>query len=671
MATATIPALTTDNQYKTYLIPYRVRSDLNHIIDMMKSLSLAALSLLSVQSQSTAQPSINAAQGTITGTYVNNNTVEQYLGIPYGSISNRFTYSTLYNSNYTNNTLNATTLPQGCTSLINGKLYGTDDCLSIDIWKPSTTSTNTSLPVFVWLPAGDFTSNLYQSGAGLVENSNNTIVVYVRYRVGAEGYLSLPGLVNETNTTSTVASGNYGTADQILALQWIQSNIHLFGGDNNAVTIGGEQAGSVSVCYLLNSPLASGLFRSAFLASGGCDSLRQLYPVNSTESMTPTNDDVSQLIATAANCSATNTTVSAYQAQVDCMRNLTSDELWSAYLSINPTNTSSNFVFSNLRVGPYADGYIVTQDPAYNFAHNGTNGTLNDVPLILGDNRNDGGLYSAIDLSWQPTSAHNPNGINFTLPALYTQQTVNNTQSPIYGEYNQTTEPLYAYYVNSGNPFEVYAGPSLGAFLSQEDIITTGVYACPIRRTARALSSLNQTVYTYVFHYNWDTNPYQAIGTVLGTDIPFWFYTPTSQYPDTPNYANIQNFTTQQSQLAAAMQTYLVNFIHNSDPNNSTDVNISIPGISVETSVWPTYNITDGLYLSFGNGTLNAAPVLVVQEPFDVSCNLWDLYVPSNYTLNVTCNNGYMLNENNTCVSTNSSTTSGSTSSLLTKLLFW
>ncbi len=93
----------------------------------------------------------------------------------------------------------------------------------------------------------------------------------LNYRLGRLGFLAHPELSRESGTG---ASGNWGLMDQIAALEWVQRNIASFGGDPSNVTLAGLSAGSSSVCLLLLSPQAQGLFHRAVAMSGA-----QLGPV--------------------------------------------------------------------------------------------------------------------------------------------------------------------------------------------------------------------------------------------------------------------------------------------------------------------------------------------------------------------------------------------------------
>src|SRR4051794_29170687 len=142
----------------------------------------------------------------------------------------------------------------------------TEDCLYLNVWTPR--HVDRRLPVLVWFHGGGWIN-----GAGtdvrparLTEWSGN-VVVTVNYRLGAMGYLALPGL--DAESSDGRSSGNYGDLDKIQALGWAQRNVAAFGGDPNRVTIAGQSAGAGSVCWLAASPAAHGLFGRAVVQSIG------------------------------------------------------------------------------------------------------------------------------------------------------------------------------------------------------------------------------------------------------------------------------------------------------------------------------------------------------------------------------------------------------------------
>ncbi|MEM7336466.1 MAG: carboxylesterase family protein, partial [Chloroflexota bacterium] len=140
-----------------------------------------------------------------------------------------------------------------------------EDCLYLNVRTPNLDA-NAKLPVMVWIHGGDHHDG---SGSDVFYDSNalahhDVVVVSINYRLGLMGYFAHPDLSAESENN---VSGNYGTLDQIAALQWIQENVSAFGGDPNNVTIFGESAGGESVIHMMSSPLARGLFQKAISQS--------------------------------------------------------------------------------------------------------------------------------------------------------------------------------------------------------------------------------------------------------------------------------------------------------------------------------------------------------------------------------------------------------------------
>ncbi len=141
-----------------------------------------------------------------------------------------------------------------------------EDCLTLNVWTPARRE-DEKLPVMVWIHGGGFIQGAGSRPGydGLRLAQHGVVVVTINYRLGWFGFLAHPALTAESPLRT---SGNYGLLDQIFALKWVQENIRAFGGDPSTVTILGESAGAVSVCTLLASPLAKGLFHRAIAESG-------------------------------------------------------------------------------------------------------------------------------------------------------------------------------------------------------------------------------------------------------------------------------------------------------------------------------------------------------------------------------------------------------------------
>jgi len=146
-----------------------------------------------------------------------------------------------------------------------GAIVGQEDCLYLSIWAPrfeAADAPSKRVPVMVWFHGG---GNRIGNGAeqcgGRLAASQDMIVVAVNYRLDFFGWFVHRTLTEDGSAEER--SGNFGTLDQIHALEWVRDNIANFGGDPDNVTIFGESAGGHNVLALLQSPSAAGLFHRA------------------------------------------------------------------------------------------------------------------------------------------------------------------------------------------------------------------------------------------------------------------------------------------------------------------------------------------------------------------------------------------------------------------------
>uniref|UniRef100_A0A1A9ZUL9 carboxylesterase n=1 Tax=Glossina pallidipes TaxID=7398 RepID=A0A1A9ZUL9_GLOPL len=156
-----------------------------------------------------------------------------------------------------------------------GVIEGSEDCLYLNIFSKDVRIRNiiligfpihskTKLPVMVWIHGGGFSTGScikdYICGPDYFMMEDLVLVTF-NYRLSMFGFLSLCD-------PSVCVPGNAGLKDQVLALKWIKNNISYFGGDSNCITLFGQDAGAVSVHFMLSTDRACNLFHKAICQSG-------------------------------------------------------------------------------------------------------------------------------------------------------------------------------------------------------------------------------------------------------------------------------------------------------------------------------------------------------------------------------------------------------------------
>ncbi|AXC15887.1 putative carboxylesterase [Acidisarcina polymorpha] len=242
-----------------------------------------------------------------------------------------------------------------------------EDCLTLNVWTPAADK-NAKLPVMVWIYGGGFlggsSSEPRQDGTDLAKDG--VVVVSMSYRLGIFGFFAHPALAAESPQK---AAGNYGFLDQTAAMAWVQKNIAAFGGDPAKVTIFGESAGSFSVSSQMASPLAKGLFIRAIGESGGAFSSGGLpYKALADAESQGSNFATTVLSATT----------------LEQLRAIPAQQLLDAAAKPPP----------GVRFAPDVDGYFLPESVPAIFAAK----KQNDVPLLAGWNRDEGGINEKITL---------------------------------------------------------------------------------------------------------------------------------------------------------------------------------------------------------------------------------------------------------------------------------
>ncbi|KAJ7505884.1 Alpha/Beta hydrolase protein [Mycena galericulata] len=363
---------------------------------------LAAVAFLSLARDAAgaalAAPTVKLDAGTFTGTSASANT-QSFLGIPFaqppvGDLRFRLPVAIpAYNTSYTVTEFGPgcpqqaivlpvlTGLPDEVVDYIANSAFGVvfpsdEDCLTINVIKPTTAKATSKLPVVVWIFGGGFelgSPEMYD-GTTIVERSiamgEPVIYVSLNYRLSAFGFLA-------SKEVRAAGVGNLGLQDQRQAFRWVQKYISSFGGDPTRVTIWGESAGAISVSLhmLANGGNTEGLFHAAFMESGSP------IPVGPVENGQKYYDAIVDQVGCA---SASDT--------LECLRTV-------PYATLKAAQDASPFIFAyqslTLAWLPREDGVFLTDNPQRLVQQ----GKVANIPFVTGDCDDEGTLFSLSTLN--------------------------------------------------------------------------------------------------------------------------------------------------------------------------------------------------------------------------------------------------------------------------------
>jgi para-nitrobenzyl esterase len=411
-------------------------------------------------------------------------------------------------------------------------IQSSEDCLYLDVWTAEWPAKH-ALPVMVWLHGG---SNLTGSGtqpmydgASLVRRG--VLLVTVNYRLGAMGFFSHPELTAESPHHS---SGNYGSLDQLAALNWVKKNIAQFGGDPDNVTLFGESAGAIDSARLMISPLATGLFKRVISESGP-------------------SFDPGQTLSQAESFGSAVGDLAPGDAQATPLRKLRAlpandvEALVATAKERLPTDTTAATV----------DGWLLPLSPRQAFL----TGSIQKVDLLIGLNGRELSAFrlaseAAAKASGKPAAAQS-DALEKTLTAAH----------PYFGAW---TKPAMALYFG-----KVLLNKNAGLDGVANDLIA----ACPIGAMASLAQAAGAHVFVYLFDRSIPSKGRTELGAFHGLEVPYVFGTLHS-----PEWLWLPT-NTDDEMLSDLMQTYWTNFAKASDPN------------AADLPAWPRWNDKEKQFL--------------------------------------------------------------------------
>ncbi|XP_002937472.3 cholinesterase [Xenopus tropicalis] len=492
---------------------------------------------------------VEVKQGKVSGINlsVKSGYVTAYLGIPYGEPpTGRLRFKKTEQRKPWHGVLKADKFGKSCFQnrenkfaefpgtemfLVNNEM--SEDCLHLNVWVPPSKPKDAHVMVFIH--GGGFesgTTSLDIYDGSVLAYAENVIVVSMNYRVGAFGFLALPGHKD--------APGNAGLFDQRLALQWINENIAAFGGNPDRVTIFGHSAGAASVGFHLISPKSYPYYNRAIVQSGSGTSN---WALNSEERA----KRLALKLAEVLECPQTDD-----DAIITCLLNEDPKHLTEKQLLAKEPYALTQFL------------PIVDHDFLVDVPENVLGQSMKRTDILLGITKDDGNPFTLIgstDFNIQTESSISSAELLERLKRFFPSAGDLGIQS-ILLQYKDWED------VNNGEKNRQ----------AMELILRDYYFACPVKGFARYAVEHQNNVFFYEYDHRSSNDPWpEWMGALHGAELPMLFGKP---------FINKGRYTRSELLFSKRIMKLWANFARTGSPNVEAE----------DGFVWPQYSLKDEKY---------------------------------------------------------------------------
>ncbi|KAF5352273.1 hypothetical protein D9758_011977 [Tetrapyrgos nigripes] len=554
--------------------------------DAMLHLLPCLLSLLSASSIVLGVSEVKIGGTTLVGKAVPSLQQELFGGIPFAEppVGPLRLKPPVFKDTYDQKILNVTQFGFPCVQYDLTLDQSSEDCLTLNVYRPAGIPSHVSLPVLFWTYGEGFDRGTVIDASALVARSiqRGTPIIYVsfNYRLGPLGF-------PQGKEAEEKGALNLAIKDELAALEWVHKHIQKFGGDPNKVTVAGVSAGAIMNGILFMHPSTERLVRAGIFQSGTAGTAQ----VHNASYRQDNWDKFISSVPACANRSGTDNTF-------DCLRYANITDI------VQGVNGAREKIVEYIPWDPVLDGALFPAAPSVMRKL----GQFARIPFIAGTNLDEGTVF--ID----PTQNYTSDLIRANFVTNLSTPLLETTEKQKFDDAINKTLELYPEDPALGSPFGT-GNDTFGVSPGFKRIaaITGDVSFTSQRRTWQQTMANNPSSGVKSYGYLWKTAVLEAPpfpGPIFGV----WH---GSDYHYLYNDTIVDTITPGALEAGVTLMDYFLSFVDSLDPND---------GKGVQRPKWSVYSQHEQMVMQMQAKNFTQIPDTFRKEQIDFINSLPDIF---------------------------------------------